>query len=79
MNLTTRLLLAALLGIALWYLATWWRLERARGGLRLPRSAELLIGFVTDFFDTLGIGCFAPTTAAFKLFKRIPDEQIPAP
>jgi uncharacterized membrane protein YfcA len=35
------------------------------------------VGFVTDFFDTLGIGCFAPTTAYFKLRARMPDEEIP--
>jgi hypothetical protein len=35
------------------------------------------LGFATDFFDTLGIGGFAPTTAIFKLFRRVPDELIP--
>ena len=37
----------------------------------------LLIGFVTNFFDTLGIGSFAPTTAVFRLFRLVPDELIP--
>jgi uncharacterized membrane protein YfcA len=32
---------------------------------------------VTDFFDTLGIGSFAPTTSLFKFFKLVPDERIP--
>jgi uncharacterized membrane protein YfcA len=42
-----------------------------------PTWIDVLIGFVTDFFDTLGIGSFAPTTAIFKL-RRIPaDELIP--
>lgn len=36
-----------------------------------------LIGFVTNFLDTLGIGSFAPTTAALKLFRLAPDELIP--
>ncbi len=35
------------------------------------------MGFVTNFFDTLGIGCFAPTTAYFKLRSRMPDDEIP--
>ena len=39
--------------------------------------ADLLTGFVTNFFDTLGIGSFAPTTAIFKLRTRMPDENIP--
>jgi len=45
--------------------------------VRRPTSAELAIGFLTDFFDTLGIGSFAVTTALFKLLKTVPDEDIP--
>ncbi len=42
-----------------------------------PGVADIVIGFVTDFLDALGIGSFAPTTALFK-FRGIPDdEQIP--
>lgn len=44
---------------------------------RWPRPVELLIGAITDFFDTLGIGSFAPTTAFFRLGKLVPDELIP--
>jgi uncharacterized membrane protein YfcA len=35
------------------------------------------IGFVTNFFDTLGIGSFAPTTALLKAFKQTKDRVIP--
>ncbi|HEU5481105.1 MAG TPA: TSUP family transporter, partial [Candidatus Tumulicola sp.] len=35
------------------------------------------IGFVTNFFDTLGIGSFATTTSLFKFLRFVPDEQIP--
>jgi uncharacterized membrane protein YfcA len=42
-----------------------------------PKPLDLLIGFVTNFFDTLGIGSFAPTTAVFRLFRLVPDELIP--
>jgi uncharacterized membrane protein YfcA len=35
------------------------------------------IGFVTNFFDSLGIGSFATTTAIFKLRKMVPDRLIP--
>jgi len=42
-----------------------------------PTPFELLLGFVTNFFDTLGIGSFAPTTAVFKLRRMVPDEKIP--
>lgn len=42
-----------------------------------PSIAHLAIGFVTNFFDTLGIGSFAPTTAWFKLRSVVPDRIIP--
>jgi uncharacterized membrane protein YfcA len=42
-----------------------------------PTPLDLVIGFVTNFFDTLGIGSFATTTAAFRLFRIVPDELIP--
>lgn len=42
-----------------------------------PRLFDLAVGFITNFFDTLGIGNFAPTTAALKFTRRIPDEDIP--
>ena len=36
------------------------------------------IGLVTDFFDTLGIGSFAPTTLLFKVTKFLDtDKKIP--
>lgn len=80
MNLVTGLLLGALLAIGVAYIVGWFLLERRPGagtGSRGPRFADLITGGVTNFFDTLGIGCFAPTTAIFKLFKRVPDEDIP--
>jgi uncharacterized membrane protein YfcA len=42
-----------------------------------PTIVELAIGFSTNFFDTLGIGSFATTTAAFRLLRLVPDELIP--
>ncbi len=50
---------------------------RRRSDRRRPTPIELVVGFVTDFFDTLGIGSFAPTTAIYKLRRMVPDEQIP--
>jgi uncharacterized membrane protein YfcA len=74
-------LLSALALVALAYMARWWWLERSRaavaGAERTPRLADLAVGFVTNFFDTLGIGSFAPTTAYFKLRARMPDDEIP--
>jgi uncharacterized membrane protein YfcA len=34
-------------------------------------------GFITNFFDTLGIGSFAQQTALFKFFKLVDDRIIP--
>jgi uncharacterized membrane protein YfcA len=45
--------------------------------LRLPNVEQLLVGFVTDFFDTLGIGSYAQTTAWYKLRKIVNDRIIP--
>ncbi len=42
-----------------------------------PSGGQLATGFVTNFFDTLGIGSFAPTTSAFKFWRMVPDERIP--
>ena len=74
------LVLAALGLLTVGFAVRWWRIERARRapGSRLrPPLADVAIGAVTNFFDALGIGSFAPTTAAFKLFRRVPDELIP--
>lgn len=43
----------------------------------VPRPIHLAIGFVTNFFDALGIGSFATTTTTFKLLRLVPDELIP--
>ena len=33
------------------------------------------IGFITDFFDTLGIGAFAPTTLLVKVTRQLDDDR----
>ncbi|THD62180.1 sulfite exporter TauE/SafE family protein [Phenylobacterium sp.] len=43
-----------------------------------PSLEGVALSAVTSFFDALGIGCFAPTTAYFKFRRRVPDELIPA-
>lgn len=42
-----------------------------------PSGEGLLLGAVTNFFDTLGIGSFAPTMAWFKFRRLVPDRLIP--
>jgi uncharacterized membrane protein YfcA len=43
----------------------------------LPSAEALVLGAVTNFFDTLGIGSFAPTMAWFKFRKLVADRLIP--
>ncbi len=43
-----------------------------------PTIEGMLLGAVTNFFDTLGIGSFAPTMSWFKFRKLVPDRLIPA-
>jgi uncharacterized membrane protein YfcA len=84
-------LFAALVVFAAVYVAVWMasRLRARRSPvLTGPASEEeqerhapapLLgaIGFVVNFFDTLGIGSFATTTSTFKLLRAVPDRLIP--
>jgi uncharacterized membrane protein YfcA len=42
-----------------------------------PGAFHLAVGFVTDFLDTLGIGSFATTTAAYRLAGRVDDRLVP--
>ena len=80
MTHTAGLLLVALALLALAYILRWWKLSRAstaRAGGPPTRPLLVGVGFAANFFDTLGIGSFAPTTAAFKLFRLVGDELIP--
>jgi uncharacterized membrane protein YfcA len=70
-------LLATFVLVGVWHVWHWLILERARGVAGTPRAVDVAIGFVTNFFDALGIGSFAPTTALYKFLKRMPDEEIP--
>jgi uncharacterized membrane protein YfcA len=42
-----------------------------------PTLESIGLGAVVSFFDTLGIGSFAPTTAWLKFRKLVPDRLIP--
>lgn len=43
----------------------------------MPRVEAVVVGAVVNFFDTLGIGSFAPTTTWLKFRKLAPDRLIP--
>jgi uncharacterized membrane protein YfcA len=56
-----------------------WRALRARDNsiVARPTAATAATGFVTAFFDTLGIGSFATTTSLFRQFKLVDDAVMP--
>jgi hypothetical protein len=78
MNIGTLILLCALGALSLWYIVRWYLLQRARAQTQasqssLPGLTDYAIGFVTNFFDTLGIGAFAPTSLKFSLQGQPPE------
>jgi uncharacterized membrane protein YfcA len=63
-----------------WGVALYHSRSLARGAperVAAPGLIHTLIGFATNFFDTLGIGSFATTTSTYKLLALVPDERIP--
>jgi uncharacterized membrane protein YfcA len=74
-------LLVILAVLAVVFIIGWRRAAAKHGvtgvrGKHQPSLVQIAIGFVTDFFDTLGIGSFATTTTAFKLLRVVPDERL---
>jgi uncharacterized membrane protein YfcA len=79
-SLAAKVLLGALSVLAAAYVWRWIALERGCAREASTHSRGLvysLTGFVTNFFDTLGVGSFAPTTSVFKLLRLVPDDRIP--
>jgi uncharacterized membrane protein YfcA len=63
-------------------MGAWFVIALARRVLAAPRAAipppeVTIVSGVINFFDTLGIGSFAPTTAYFKLRRLVGDKMIP--
>lgn len=72
------LLIALLVPIGLAVLAFMVILFRAAIARRAyPTFETVILGAIVSFFDTLGIGNFAPTTAWLKFRKLVPDRLIP--
>src|SRR6266481_2278964 len=72
-------LFIALGAFGVFYLVMWISAIRkqASGESIVPTAFGTATGFVTNFFDTLGIGSFATTTSIFRFWKLVPDERIP--
>jgi hypothetical protein len=81
--IVVRVLLGLLAACGLLLVACWTRAIRSdpalqrEGRIKAPTPLSLVIGFVTNFLDTLGIGSFATTTAIIRLLGLVPDELIP--
>jgi uncharacterized membrane protein YfcA len=70
-------LLTGLALVVVWFVVTWWQSARRGHPHGVPTPLQLAIGAVTLFFDTLGIGNYAPTTAIFRFLRMVKDEWIP--
>src|SRR5262245_561052 len=79
---------AVLAALTAFYVAAWSRLVAAvrrepktpvtpATDIGWPTPVQIGVGAVTNFFDTLGIGSFATTTAIFRLRRLVPDRIIP--
>jgi uncharacterized membrane protein YfcA len=51
--------------------------EAVKTNQLIPKGEALALAAVTNFFDTLGIGSFAPTIAWFRFRKMVPDRLMP--
>lgn len=72
------MLIAILIPLALAILVYAAMLARAALAQRVtPRLEAVTLGTIVSFFDTLGVGSFAPTTAWLKFRKMVPDRLIP--
>jgi uncharacterized membrane protein YfcA len=72
------LVLMGLFGLV--FVMVWWVRQRGRAIAAGHQGTTPLltgIGFGTNFFDTLGIGSFATTTAVFRALKAVDDRHIP--
>src|SRR6202522_127360 len=77
MSLQVILLFGVLLLMNVAFFIAWIACRKTYVGRKRPLMIEYPVGFVFAFFDTLGIGSFAPTTAVLKFQGKIADELIP--
>ena len=73
------MLLLIIIGLALAGLALLVAIGRAaiQSGKIGLRAEPMLLAAITNFFDTLGIGSFAPSMAWLRFRRLVPDQRIP--
>jgi uncharacterized membrane protein YfcA len=71
-------LLGALAAVAALFTGGWAAMIRAsKHKVSPPNAPQIAVGAFTNFFDTLGIGSYATTTAIYRLFSMVDDRIIP--
>jgi uncharacterized membrane protein YfcA len=68
---------AVLAAMATSLAAMWFKQWRGDAQREYPKLVHVATGFITNFFDTLGIGSYATTTAFLRFRKMIRDDLIP--
>ena len=74
------LLIAAMVTLTVVFLIRWFVVARTRRAAAVhgthepvqPTALHLVVGAVTNFFDTLGIGSYATSTAMFRAWRLVP-------
>lgn len=77
MNKIVIILLTTIVLLSFVFIVSWARWSISNSRKNTPSFFEVGVGFVTNFFDTLGIGSYAPTTAIIKFGKSFSDELLP--
>jgi uncharacterized membrane protein YfcA len=76
--LSTKSILFVLLGVFTAAFCGVWAMDMTRRKRwRSPSAFHNLVGFATNFLDTLGIGSYATTTSLFRVRQTVADEDIP--
>jgi uncharacterized membrane protein YfcA len=71
-------LLGALAAVAALFTGGWAAMIRkSKHKVSPPNVKQIAVGAFTNFFDTLGIGSYATTTAIYRLFSMVDDRIIP--
>jgi uncharacterized membrane protein YfcA len=77
MSVAIACLFLALGVVAATFVSAWAVELRRDQKWRWPGVFHLVVGFITDFLDALGIGSYATTTSIYRLKGAVADEQIP--
>lgn len=75
--LNAKLVLLLLLVVVAVAYIIYWAIHLRKNLQRPPSILHCIIGFVTDFLDTLGVGSFATTSSIYRTTKLVDDALLP--